>query len=194
MSRFAEDLLFILIVLIIAAILGFLLSWFLRSRRIKSLEAEVDRLSRQKKQPDTQSRSTVQPQSVAQTAEKVEPVAEEVESLTDASPTSVSEPIQPAFDAVAARKALGKKIVVDDLTMIEGIGPKISGLLKNSGTHTWRELSQRSPAEIKKVLDDAGTAFQMHDPDTWPKQAQLAADGEWEALQQMQDGLKGGRA
>ena len=33
----------------------------------------------------------------------------------------------------------------------------------------------------------------MIDPSTWPEQASLAAAGEWDALQALQDELKGGR-
>lgn len=31
------------------------------------------------------------------------------------------------------------------------------------------------------------------DPDTWPEQTQLAAAGDWDGLDQLQDSLKGGR-
>ena len=33
----------------------------------------------------------------------------------------------------------------------------------------------------------------MHDPATWAKQAQLAAEGNWEELETYQDHLKGGK-
>ena len=181
MSRFAEDLLFILIVLIIAAILGFLLAWFLRQRRIRVLEREIYRLGDENKRLEAQSK--VQAQAAVQT--------QQVAQSTDQQKADFA---QPAFNAAAARSALGKRIVEDDLTMVEGIGPKISSLLNKSGTHTWRELAELSPADIQKVLDAAGTAFRIHDPGTWPKQAELAANGDWEGLQKMQDGLKGGRA
>ena len=33
----------------------------------------------------------------------------------------------------------------------------------------------------------------MHDPKTWPKQAEMAAAGEWDKLSKWQDELKGGK-
>ena len=42
-----------------------------------------------------------------------------------AAPTGV------AFDAAAAKAAFGKKIKADDLTVVEGIGPKIKELFHN---------------------------------------------------------------
>jgi hypothetical protein len=34
----------------------------------------------------------------------------------------------------------------------------------------------------------------MHDPTTWPEQAKMAADGNWDELKTLQDNLKGGKA
>jgi len=42
-------------------------------------------------------------------------------------------------------------------------------------------------------LDAAGPRYQMHDPTSWPKQSQLAADGQWKELKVLQDELDGGR-
>jgi len=33
----------------------------------------------------------------------------------------------------------------------------------------------------------------MHDPTTWPQQADLAANGKWDELKVLQDELNGGR-
>jgi hypothetical protein len=35
--------------------------------------------------------------------------------------------------------------------------------------------------------------YKSHDPATWPEQAKLAAEGNWEELKKRQDELKGGR-
>lgn len=79
----------------------------------------------------------------------------------------------------------------DDLTVIEGIGPKIAGLLQNAGITTFDELAGSDPARLKALLDEAG--LQMADPSSWPEQARLAAAGDWDALKSLQDRLKGGR-
>ena len=80
----------------------------------------------------------------------------------------------------------------DDLTRIEGIGPKISGLLGAAGIKTYAQLAESDPATLDKIVEEAG--LHMADVNTWPDQARLAADGQWDALSELQDGLKAGRS
>lgn len=86
-----------------------------------------------------------------------------------------------------------KKWKQDDLKAVEGVGPKIEKLLHNAGIKTWRELSNSSVSKIQEVLSEAGDRFRLADPATWPQQAGLAADGDWDALEELQDKLTGGR-
>ena len=81
----------------------------------------------------------------------------------------------------------------DDLTLIEGIGPKIETMLKEAGILTWFQLSQKTPDQITAILLKADQRMQMHDPSTWPEQARLANNAEWEKLKIWQDELNGGR-
>jgi len=81
----------------------------------------------------------------------------------------------------------------DDLTKIEGIGPKIAGLLNDAKIHSFEKLASSSAEEIKKILEAAGPRFKMHDPGSWPKQSQLAATGQWKELEILQDELQGGK-
>jgi DNA-directed RNA polymerase subunit beta' len=80
----------------------------------------------------------------------------------------------------------------DDLTRIEGVGPKIEEHLNNAGIHTYQELANASPDQIRTILDNAG-GLAAHDPTTWPQQAVMAAQGQWHELQAWQDQLDGGR-
>jgi len=81
----------------------------------------------------------------------------------------------------------------DDLTMIEGVGPKISELLHDAGIHSFQALSDTSTGRLKSILEAAGPRFKMHEPNTWPKQAKLAAKGKWGELEEYQDFLQGGK-
>ena len=83
--------------------------------------------------------------------------------------------------------------VQDDLTRIEGIGPKIEGLLNARGILTWKQLASTEVQFLQSVLDEAGTRYQIHDPSTWPEQARLAAAASWDELTRLQDRLRGGR-
>lgn len=80
----------------------------------------------------------------------------------------------------------------DDLQRIEGIGPKISSTLNAAGITTFRRLAASSVEELADILRAAGIS-RISDPSTWSQQASLAAAGEWETLEKLQDSLKGGR-
>lgn len=81
----------------------------------------------------------------------------------------------------------------DNFQIIEGIGPKVNGVLINAGYKTWRELSKANPTDLRKYLDDAGKNFSLCDPATWPYQAELAADSKWDELIAYQKFTDGGR-
>lgn len=81
----------------------------------------------------------------------------------------------------------------DDLKVIEGIGPKISIILTNAGIYTWKKLSESRAEDIKEILASAGNRFKIHDPSTWPQQAEFAAKGNWVKLKEYQDYLVGGK-
>ena len=81
----------------------------------------------------------------------------------------------------------------DDLKKIEGIGPKIQELLNKADINTFEDLKNSNRTFIKKLLDEAGPQYRMHEPETWPEQAKMAFEGEWEKLKEYQDFLMGGR-
>lgn len=82
---------------------------------------------------------------------------------------------------------------LEDLKIVEGIGPKIEEILKNAGVQNLVELSEMEPDHIREILLAAGDRFKMFDPTTWPAQARLAKNGNWELLAEYQEQLKGGR-
>ncbi len=79
----------------------------------------------------------------------------------------------------------------DDLTKVEGIGPKISSLLEAEGIHTYGDLAKADVAKLKALMDSNN--LRIADPTTWPKQSMLLAEGKLDELQKLQDNLKGGR-
>ncbi len=109
-------------------------------------------------------------------------------------PVAEATPEVKAVEETPAAPAMlgGKKVKQNDLTIIEGVGPKISELLATAGLDTWAKVGAATPEQIKEILTAAGSRFQMHNPTTWPKQAELAAAGKWEELQKWQDELDGG--
>jgi large subunit ribosomal protein L21 len=82
----------------------------------------------------------------------------------------------------------------EDLTLIEGIGPKAAEALVAEGIDTYAKLAKASAEEVKAILDASSSKVQHLDPTTWAQQAQLAADGKMDELKTLQDELNGGRA
>ncbi len=116
------------------------------------------------------------------TSEEVSPAAEEA-------PAAVAE--EAASTSIEAESTA--EIKADDLKKIEGIGPKISELLNAAGIVTFGQLADSSAESLKEILENAGGRMKMHNPTTWPKQAELAAAGKWDELKELQDRLDGGR-
>lgn len=81
----------------------------------------------------------------------------------------------------------------DDLTKIEGVGPKIAELLNNAGITTFAQLADAQDEAVQQILVEAGPRFNVHDATTWNEQAALARDGKWDELKELQDRLKGGK-
>jgi len=77
----------------------------------------------------------------------------------------------------------------DDLTRIEGIGPKIAELLRGHGIDSFATLSRTDVAKLWSILDEGGSRFRLSNPGTWPAQAELAMKGDWAGLKRYQDQL-----
>lgn len=109
---------------------------------------------------------------------------------------------KPAAKKAAPKKAAAKAAPkaaksssdkADDLTRIEGIGPKIGELLQGNGIHTFADLAATDAEKLGAILHEAGSHYASHDPSTWPQQAKLAAAGKFDELDTLQHELKGGR-
>ncbi len=98
-----------------------------------------------------------------------------------------------AATAAAATAATSENKAADDLTKIEGIGPAISKVLTAQGVVSFSDLADMGADEVKSILEGAEGNFAAHDPTTWPKQAEMAAQGKWDELKKWQDELDGGK-
>lgn len=113
-----------------------------------------------------------------------EPAEAEPHAEPVASKASTVE-VEPAVEAPS------QPVEPDDLRKIEGIGPKVSGLLNQAGILTFQHLVDAGAEKLESILDQAD--LQMLDAGTWPEQAKLAAAGDWEGLKKLQHELKGGK-
>lgn len=184
---------------LLAAIIGAILGWLLKSlfcncddeqkeiedlkSKNKKLKAELEACLSNK--PSTElnlSASTSGMQDLASAGI----AAKSLSTTLDTEPNLV-------FDTGLAKAIMGKKVVGDDLKVVEGIGPKIAELFNDNGVNTWYQLSNTSVARCQEILNIGGKRFEIHKPDTWPMQAGLAFDGKWKELLKLQDELDGGK-
>lgn len=162
----SDNFLLQILLLLIAFIIGWLLSrWYYKNKCEKEIK------NWRIKYTNLEDRQTTKVKATRVTAPGITPVA-----------TSFVDGVAKVDDSVK-----------DGLTKVEGIGPKIKGLLNDNGIWSFRQLADASVDRLQEILNNAGPRYRMHNPGTWPRQAEMAADGKWEELKKWQDTLKGGR-
>ncbi len=149
----------------------------------------------------------------SETKKKAAPAKKEVTPKKEAAPKAekaATQEAKPKKETIASKKVSAKKEADpkkttkkatskkasskgDDLKKVEGIGPKVMGIFNEAGINTFAELAAKTSEELKEILTPHGGRYAGMNTDTWPKQAQLAAEGKWEELQKWQDELDGGK-
>jgi predicted flap endonuclease-1-like 5' DNA nuclease len=81
---------------------------------------------------------------------------------------------------------------VDDLVVIEGIGPRIAELLRRNGIDSFDRLARSDVASLWSILDRGGPRFRLANPGTWPQQALYCVREDWTGLKRYQDELYAG--
>lgn len=155
------------------------------------------------KDAETKPAAEAAPDTPAETKAE-EPAKVEVPAAEEAKAEVAPEPEEPAKEEAAVEEVKAEAVPTpapapktdvkpDDLKKIEGIGPKIAEVLNAAGIVTYTDLAGKKADEVKAVLEAAEGNFAAHDPGTWPKQSQMAADGKWDELKTYQDELDGGK-
>jgi predicted flap endonuclease-1-like 5' DNA nuclease len=96
------------------------------------------------------------------------------------------------IDLAAAKKAGFAIKNANDLTIVEGIGPKINELFNDNGIKTFAQLAAATVPQMRAILDKGGSRFRIANPSTWAQQGALAAENKWAELKKLQDKLSGG--
>jgi predicted flap endonuclease-1-like 5' DNA nuclease len=134
-------------------------------------------------EPVAEAEPVAEPEPVAE----VEPVVAEAEPVEDRvidepEPVAVAEPVTVEPEPVvsgAAPVAFAEPAAepADQLTRIEGIGPKIAAALVAAEIRTYRQLAGTDVETLKATLKSAGLRLNASLP-TWPEQARLLTVGE----------------
>jgi len=171
----------IIIMLLVAFILGYLLRYFLGNSRVereweakyKDLEHQYALLENKLKMFETEN--------------------QRLKAELEACEKKLKQPAQPMGIAAVPQEKPAEPAQKDDLKVIEGIGPKIEKMLYEAGIYTWKQLSETPVEVLQKILDQGGPAYKVHNPESWPYQARLAAEGKWDELKKWQEEHKWGR-
>jgi ribosomal protein L30 len=118
-----------------------------------------------------------------QTRQAAQPVAQ-VEAPA-AESTETKAPAKTSRKSAAAASG-------DDLTKIEGIGPKMSAALIAAEIDTFEKLAASTESQLRSAIEAAGMRL-APGLESWPEQAEFAAKGDWDGLEKLQSRLVGGR-
>lgn len=192
-ANFNQYLLEIILIIFGAFLLGYLFRYFLNDKhkkKIRHLEASAENSEKADHEKNTMSGEISQ-------------LKQDLENSREAYSRAVSEKLSMQSELDQLKKSTSKTSAPvqspspssgkEDLTIIEGVGPKIAQLLKDGGIENYNQLIQASIAEIKAILLKGGPTYAVHDPSTWAEQAKLAQAGQVEELKSLQKKLKGGR-
>ena len=84
-----------------------------------------------------------------------------------------------------------ERAMQDDFSYLDGVGPKISAILRSAGVKTFAKLAAKEVDDLREILvAENPSLLRLSDPSTWPEQAGMAAEGRWENLKALQEDLK----
>lgn len=194
MSHTLEVCLWLLVAFLLGLLLGYIL-WYKYRRLHGELQREHERLSTQHRELETEhSQLNYKYEELEKDFNKrrtrVSALEGDVTVLTNK--LKACEESKAGGGGVILGAGGGGAAKKDDLKKIEGIGPKIEQLCNGIGVYTFHQLANTAVDALQKMLDDAGPRYRISNPSTWPKQAEMAANGEWEKLKEYQDFLDGG--
>ncbi|MBN1565387.1 MAG: DUF4332 domain-containing protein, partial [Anaerolineae bacterium] len=153
-------------------------------------EAEVEVEEPAAAEPEPEPVVEPEPEPVVEPEAEPEPVVEaELVKAEVVEEESEPEP-EPEPVAEAAAEVVEEAPAADDLTLIEGIGPKSADALAAAGITTFAQVGEMAPADLEKTIKDQDVRL-VGSAETWPEQARVAAGGDMTALEDLQQRIKG---
>ena len=202
-ERFTADLLFMVIVLLIAALLGYLIGYYVAKGKYRKqiadleeekarLEANIRKLEEEKLSLQADVRQKEEDKislqaDVRRMDDEIASLKLTIVKLEKETRLLAEQPVE-----MIAKPQQARPIVQDDLRAVVGIGPKIARLLMNRGITTWKALSESDPVYLTEILvGDGGERFRINNPESWPHQALLLHEGRIDELRELQGRLVG---
>ncbi len=135
------------------------------------------------------------PRDASTTRRDAEPATPQASLASAQAPADSDYPHAPGLarliDVGAARTAGFNMKHAEDLTILDGIGPKIEELLRANGVAGFAQLAQLDEPSLLEILDRGGASFRYANPSSWAQQAALVVQNDWDGLKQLQRELNG---
>ncbi|MDN5203152.1 hypothetical protein QQ008_17315 [Fulvivirgaceae bacterium BMA10] len=140
------------VMLLVAAIIGFIIAWFFRKRKINDKNVEIDIMKAELN--GWKGRASGLENDLVQLQSKYDRLELKLANCLETSQGAASAgTIDLATQSIAER--WGFSVVSpdkkDDLKLISGVGPYIERKLNNLGVYTFQQISEFTPQTIKKV-------------------------------------------
>ena len=120
------------------------------------------------------------------------PIADKASKTLVSKPAAAAKSQPTTKSASSVPKKFLTKTGADDLTAVEGIGPKIADLLIADGISSFAQLASTKLITIESILKAAGSRYSMANPSTWSEQASLLATGDYAGFEKLAEELDGG--
>jgi predicted flap endonuclease-1-like 5' DNA nuclease len=158
----------------------------------EGVKKRVEIKSADEKPAPSAARSDSTPPSAAQSDSTPPAPSPEPRAAAPTPPPAPASRPEPDAPVPATETAMAASAGSDDLTRIEGIGPKIASILLEAGIDSFAKLAEMSEDAVLATIKAGGLRI-TPSVNTWAQQAKLAADGDWEGLAQLQQRLRGGK-
>jgi len=166
---------------------------------LKKLEAQAAEVEKAEEPPTTEEKdlpiARTPPATSAPGQVEAEVVEEALETEEKVEPEPEPEPVTEAEEQPAPEpepEPVATPDEPDDLTRIEGIGPKYADILISAEVTTFEQIAAMSTDEIVALVKSNG-GRKSASMATWAEQAKLAAANDWDGLDALQEELSGGR-
>jgi large subunit ribosomal protein L27 len=132
------------------------------AKNSKTAEAPVEEKAQEKEAPKQEKKSSPKPEPKPE-PKAVKPVEKVVEKK--------EEPKAKKVEVKAEETKKPTKQKPDNLTAIEGIGPKMSEVLTAAGIDTYAKLAEISEENLIEILEKSGARYKSFSPESWAERA-----------------------
>jgi len=155
-----------------------------RIKKFKKSLREREDVAKKKKVNKSKTEIKKEKSLIPETEKKLSKVKKTEKTLVPVTKEKLSKPFKKKLKEVPVQSE------PEDLKVIEGIGEKTEKVLKENGIRNYLELANCSSETLDDIVRGAFPNYRLFNTLTWPEQALLAHNGQWEELKKLQEKLQ----